>query len=103
MCRLEQRQRGRSVHFEGKRHPVPRIPARAAQSGGDGLASTAPAVVLVTATNRVYARRLSVLLETGDAAGIVALQRARLGWVVPAAGVFLLVAMVLAERILGLF
>jgi len=67
------------------------------------LASTAPAVVLVTATNRVYARRLSVLLESGDAAGIAALHRARLRWLVPAIVVFLAATLILAEPILNLF
>lgn len=67
------------------------------------LASTAPAIVLVTATNRIYARRLSVLLESGDAAGITALHRARRGWLTPAISVFLLVTVVFAERLLGLF
>jgi O-antigen/teichoic acid export membrane protein len=67
------------------------------------LASTAPAVVLVTATNRLYARRLSVLIETGDAAAIAALHRERLRWLVPAVVAFLAVTLVFAERIVGLF
>lgn len=67
------------------------------------LASTAPAVVLVTATNRLYARRLAVLIEAGDAAAILALNRARLRWLVPAIVAFLALTLILAERILGLF
>lgn len=67
------------------------------------LATTAPAIVLVTATNRIYARRLSVLLESGDASGIAALHRARLRWLVPATVAFLLGALILAENLLGLF
>ena len=67
------------------------------------LATTAPALVLVTATNRVFARRLSIHLEKRDMAALSELQRVRLRWVVPTVLAFLFVCVVFAEPIMGLF
>ena len=67
------------------------------------LATTSPALVLVTATNRVFARRLSIHLERRDMMALVELRRMRLRWVVPTVVVFLVVCVVFAEDIIGLF
>jgi O-antigen/teichoic acid export membrane protein len=67
------------------------------------VATTMPAVVLVTATNRVYARGLSIQLERGDLSALSALRQARLRWLVPTVAVFLFVTMIFAEQLMALF
>ena len=61
------------------------------------------ALVIVTATNRVFARQLSVLLERRDFAAIQALRRQRLQWLVVPVGVYLAAVLVFAPEILALF
>jgi len=61
------------------------------------------ALVIATATHRVFARQLSVLLERRDFAAIQALRRQRLQWLVLPIGVYLAAVLVLAPEILGLF
>lgn len=67
------------------------------------LATASPALVLVTATNRIYARELSEFLARRDFAGIIQLRRSRLRWLLPALFVFLVLTVFFAEQILGLF
>lgn len=79
-------------------------PSAAAVSGfAAGLASIGVALTLVTTSNRIYARRLSVLLETGDVHGILALFRARLRWLLPSIAVFLVIAVGFADWLMSLF
>jgi O-antigen/teichoic acid export membrane protein len=59
--------------------------------------------VLATATNRTYARRLSVLVEQRDFATVLALRSERLRWLLPALAAFLAVAFVFAGETLTLF
>ena len=59
--------------------------------------------VLATSTNRVYASRLSRLLDGGDLAAIAALRRARLRWIALPLAVWLIVVLVFARDILSLF
>lgn len=67
------------------------------------LGTAAIAQVLATATNRVYASRLSLLLERGDIAGIQRLRRERLRWLAAPLLVYLLVVFVFARELVGLF
>jgi O-antigen/teichoic acid export membrane protein len=59
--------------------------------------------VQVGATNRVYARDLSLLLERGDRAGLAALRRRRAGWLLPVLALLLAVAFGFTDALLGLF
>ena len=61
------------------------------------------AAVLATATNRAYARRLSILLERHDFATLQALRRERLRWLLPAVGVFLVLSFAFTREVLALF
>ncbi|RZT91439.1 lipopolysaccharide biosynthesis protein [Rivibacter subsaxonicus] len=58
-------------------------------------------VVLVTATNRIYARRLAVLLERGDYDGVLEQRRLRLRWLAPLMVLMLLVAFLFSEPLLA--
>lgn len=70
----------------------------AAAVGTVGLAG-----VLAAATNRAYARRLAILLERRDNAGILQLRRERLRWLLPALAVFGGACLVFGDRLLALF
>jgi len=59
--------------------------------------------VLATATNRAYARRLSILLEQRDFATVLELRRERLRWLLPALVMFLAVAFAFTHELLALF
>jgi O-antigen/teichoic acid export membrane protein len=61
------------------------------------------AAVLATATNRAYARRLSILLERRDFASLQALRRERLRWLLPAVAVFLVLSFAFTRELLALF
>jgi O-antigen/teichoic acid export membrane protein len=61
------------------------------------------ALVLVTSTNRFYARQLSVLLEQRDYAGVLVLRRERLRWLLPVMAVFLTTVFYFGREILGFF
>ena len=61
------------------------------------------ALVLVTSTNRFYARRLSILLEQRDYGGVLSLRRERLRWLVPAMAIFLTAVFFFGGEILGFF
>lgn len=61
------------------------------------------AQVLATATNRVYASQLSVLLARDDGAGVAALKRSRLRWLVVPLALYLAVVLVFARDILAFF
>jgi O-antigen/teichoic acid export membrane protein len=61
------------------------------------------ALVLVTSTNRFYARRLSILLEQRDYGGVLLLRRERLRWLVPAMAIFLTTVFYFGREILGFF
>lgn len=79
-------------------------PSAAATGAYAAAASTVALVaVLATATNRAYARQLSLLLERCEYDTIIALRRKRLQWMVPLVGVFLLVSFVFTREVLGLF
>jgi O-antigen/teichoic acid export membrane protein len=67
------------------------------------MATTGMAAVLATATNRAYGRDLGLLLEAGDSAGVAALHRRRLAWLLPALAGFLCVALAFPGAILRLF
>jgi O-antigen/teichoic acid export membrane protein len=91
--------------------------AQAAIIALDGLQPSATAVgayvaaiatanlplVLVTSTHRHYARRLSILLERRDFAGVLDLRRERLQWLVPLAVLFLAAVFGFGREILGVF
>ncbi len=53
------------------------------------MATANLALVLATSTNRFYSRRLSILLERRDFAGVLQLRRERLTWILPAVAIFL--------------
>lgn len=74
------------------------VGAYAAAMGTAGLAA-----MLATATNRTYARRLSVLLEQRDFATVMRVRRERLGWLLPAVAIFLLLVFGFTRQILALF
>jgi O-antigen/teichoic acid export membrane protein len=61
------------------------------------------ALVIATATNRFYARQLSILLEQQDYAGILKLRRERLRWLLPVMAVFLTTIFLFGREILGIF
>lgn len=67
------------------------------------LATTGMATVLASATNRAYGRDLALLIEAGDSAGIAALHRRRLGWLLPPLAGFLIFALGYPETLLSLF
>ena len=74
------------------------VGAYAAAMGTAGLMA-----VLATATNRAYARRLSILLEQRDFATVLDLRAERLRWLLPAIAVFLIIVFVFTRELLGLF
>jgi len=61
------------------------------------------ALVLATATNRAYSRRLSILLERRDFATVFDLRRERLRWLLPAMLIFLVIVFGFAREILAFF
>jgi O-antigen/teichoic acid export membrane protein len=67
------------------------------------LATASIAQVLATSTNRVYASRLSVLLEHGDFQGIFRLHRERLRWLALPLLAYVVITFVLARQVMGLF
>jgi O-antigen/teichoic acid export membrane protein len=67
------------------------------------LGTAAVAQVLATATNRVYASRLSLLLDQGDIAAIGRLRRDRLRWLAAPLLACLLAALVFAPQLVALF
>lgn len=74
------------------------VGAYAAAMGTAGLAA-----MLATATNRTYARRLSVLLEQRDFTTVMRVRRERLRWLLPAVAIFLMITFAFSRQILGLF
>jgi len=67
------------------------------------LSTASIAQVLATATNRVYASRLSRLLEGGDLQAVKALRQARLRWITAPLAIWLIVVLLFAGEILSLF
>jgi O-antigen/teichoic acid export membrane protein len=61
------------------------------------------ALVLATTTNRFYSRRLSILLEQRNFAGVLELRRERLRWLLPAMALFLITVFGFGREILGFF
>ena len=61
------------------------------------------ALVIATSTNRFYARRLSILLEQQNYAGVLELRRERLRWLLPVMAVFLATVFYFGREILGFF
>ena len=78
--------------------PSAAVGAFAAAMGTAGLA-----LVIVTATNRVFARQLSVLLARREFDAIAALRQQRLRWLAMPIGLYLLGTLVFAPEILGFF
>ncbi|WP_226705043.1 lipopolysaccharide biosynthesis protein [Microbulbifer elongatus] len=79
-------------------------PSAAATGAYAAAISTAAfATVLTAATNRVYARELSIIQETGEFSAVRRLRIQRLQWMLPALGIFLVVSLTYTEEILGLF
>ena len=74
------------------------VGAYAAAMGTAGLVA-----VLATATNRAYARQLSILLEQREFATVLDLRGERLRWLLPALAVFLVIAFVFTHELLALF
>jgi O-antigen/teichoic acid export membrane protein len=66
-------------------------------------ALTGLGLVLVTATNRLYAARLSVLIDQGDDAAILGLNRQRLRWLALPLTCLLAVAILIPGSVLRLF
>jgi O-antigen/teichoic acid export membrane protein len=60
-------------------------------------------LVLVTSTNRFYSRRLSILLEQRDYAGVLEARGERLKWLLPAVALFLALVFGFGREILGIF
>lgn len=67
------------------------------------LATVSPAIAMVAATNRLYARQLAIGLERGDVATLSELRRARLRWLIPVVVLFTAGAIVFAPALMGLF
>jgi O-antigen/teichoic acid export membrane protein len=67
------------------------------------IATASLPLVLVTSTNRYYSRRLSILLEQRDFAGVLELRRKRLRWLVPVCAIFLAFVFGLGRKILSVF
>lgn len=80
---------------------LPSAAAVGAYAAAMGTASMA--LVLVTATNRAYARQMSVLLERRDFATLLDLRRERLEWLLPATAAFLLVVFAFTRELLAFF
>jgi O-antigen/teichoic acid export membrane protein len=67
------------------------------------MATTGFAVALVTATNRLYGRQLSILLERRDFEQLQAVRRARMRWLIPAILLFLAVSLFFTRSLLSPF
>lgn len=78
--------------------PAAAIGAYAVAAGTTGLAA-----VMASATNRAYSRRLSLLLERMDYAGVQRLRRERLRWLLPSVGLFLAISTLFGGPLLALF
>lgn len=79
-------------------------PSATATGAYAAAASTVGLVaVLATATNRAYARQLSLLLERRQYALVLALRRKRLRWLLPLVAAFVLASFVFTDEILALF
>lgn len=78
--------------------PAMAVGAYAAALGTAGLGT-----VLATATNRAYGRRLSLLLERRDLAGIQRLRVERLRWMLPCVALFLGASLLYGGEVLRLF
>ena len=79
-------------------HPAHIVGSYAAAATVAGLMS-----VVVTSTNRAYAREVALHLDLGDQAALRALVLARLRWIVPVVSVMLTVVFLVPEGILGIF
>jgi hypothetical protein len=67
------------------------------------LATVSPAIAMVAATNRLYARQLAIGLERGDVEALSELRRTRLRWLVPVVVLFTAGTIVFAPVLMGLF
>ena len=67
------------------------------------LATVSPAVAMIAATNRLYARQLAIGLERGDWNALAALRRTRLLWLVPVVLAFAAGVIAFAPALMGLF
>lgn len=67
------------------------------------IATASLPLVLVTSTNRYYSRRLSILLEQRDFAGVLELRHKRLRWLVPVCALFLAFVFGFGREILSVF
>jgi O-antigen/teichoic acid export membrane protein len=79
-------------------------PSAAAVGGYVAAVSTVNmALVLATSTNRFYSRRLSILLEQQNYAGVLKWRRERLRWLLPTMGIFLTTVFYFGREILAFF
>lgn len=67
------------------------------------LSMASVAAILAVATNRVYARELSVLMEYGDYRAVNRYRRVRLLWLVPTLGLFLAMVFLFTNPLMELF
>jgi O-antigen/teichoic acid export membrane protein len=67
------------------------------------MATAALVAVLASATNRSYARQMSILIDQKDFATLLDLRKERLRWLLPALAMFLLIAFMFTRELLGLF
>ncbi|WP_237067207.1 lipopolysaccharide biosynthesis protein [Microbulbifer guangxiensis] len=67
------------------------------------LSMASVAAILAVATNRKYARELSVLMERGDYRALDRYRRVRLQWLVPTLALFLAVVFLFADPLMELF
>jgi O-antigen/teichoic acid export membrane protein len=80
-------------------HPSPTAVAAYAAA----YATANLALVLVAATNRVYLREMSLLIDRRDPAGLALLYRRRMAWLLPALLVLVAIPLVAPRGVLGLF
>lgn len=78
-------------------------PSAAVGAFAAAMGTAALALVIVTTTNRVFSRELSVLLERRDFDAIRSLRHQRLGWLAAPIGLYLLGVLLFAPQILGFF
>lgn len=77
--------------------------ASAVGAYGAAMSTAAAFVATVAATNGLYARQLSVLMERRDGPALQRLRRERLRWLLPLIAAFLATVFVFSGEILGLF
>jgi len=80
-----------------------RLPAEAIGAFGAAAGTIGALIAIVAATNGIYARRLSILLERLDVGAITRLRHERLRWLLPSVALFAVVVFTFPAEILALF